>query len=702
MKHLNHLLLSAILLCCITKFSVGQNNYLISAPALKTLGTNQQLVLSNITSEATTARNQIVQVNLNALKSYPINVQLFDGETLTVTEERTSEQAAGFIWVGKNQSNTGRIILVSSGNNIVGSISVGTKIYGIRTLGEGTQAMIEINQNNYPNELCFKTDTASTQQNQSQNNQVGTNQTFSISSPGGFECNLRLLVAYTSSAASAAVSSGFGNIQSLILLAVEETNQSYINSNINHKVELAHIAAVSYTEGDFETDLNNFAGGSDGNMDEIYGLRNLYSADVCVFVVNNSTYCGLAKTIYTDNNPSQAFCEVHYNCATGNYSFAHEIGHLQGARHDPYVDNSTSPFASGHGYVKVSGLWRTIMAYNNECTASGVSCTRLQYWSNPNINSPVDGTPMGTTATHYNAAVLNGSTGKMKNYRVPSNDVYLDNITISGLGYADVIAKNTINVSNYTTQPGSIVRLRSGQSITIEPNTTIEGDFEATNEPVIDCCTNDIIPVVPNNATIPFQVCSGGGSQLCLGFNCATSYSFTIYNTLGQLIHQASGSISDNVACIWNGSGAASGYYYASVTASNGNQSISLSYTIFVFTASCKMAASNSSSNDSTNTTLSKSVSDLEQKENEFTLILYPNPVNHNATIEYSLPSATTVSLKVTNAFGQEIIKILDNKKLASGKYKANIDATFLSAGIYYYTLQTSEKQETKKFILIK
>lgn len=688
-----------VFLLSLTFISRGQNNFLITAPALKTLGTNEQQILNSITSEAITARHQIIQVNLDALKSSPINIQLFDGETLEVTEERTSQQPGGLVWVGKSQDNFGRIILVINGSEIVGSITVGIKIYGIRTLGDGIQVMIEITQSNYAGELCFQTDTTQQSQNQNQNNQGNSNQTFSVTSSSGFECNLRLLVAYTSSAASAAVSSGFGNIQSLILLAVEETNQSYINSNINHKVELAYIAAVSYTEGDFTTDLNNFAGGSDGYMDEIHSLRNLYSADVCVFIVNNSVYCGLAKTIYTDNNPAQAFCEVHYNCATGNYSFAHEIGHLQGARHDTYVDNSTSPFAYGHGYVKVSGRWRTIMAYNTECVNNGTSCTRLQYFSNPNINSPIDGTPMGTTSTNNVAYVLNSTTGKMKNYRVPSNDVYLDNITITGLGYADVIAKNTINVSNYTTQAGSIVHLRSGQTINMDANINIDGEFEATIEPVIDCCTNDIIPVVPDGSGIAFPVCSSGGSQLCLGFNCATSYSVTIFNIWGQQVAQSSGSVTDNVVCIWDGSGVPDGTYYAIVTVSNGSQNISLTYNILRLTANCRMAGSNETAVEGKDT---KQIADLEQKENEFTLILYPNPVNQIATIEYSLPSATTVSLKVTNAFGQEIIKILDNKKLERGKYKANIDATFLSAGIYYYTLQTSKKQETKKFILIK
>ena len=75
-----------------------------------------------------------------------------------------------------------------------------------------------------------------------------------------------------------------------------------------------------------------------------------------------------------------AFAAVHWDCATGYYSFAHEIGHLQSARHDIATDPSTSPYAYGHGYryePSSGSRWRTIMAYN--CTRS---CPRLNFWSN--------------------------------------------------------------------------------------------------------------------------------------------------------------------------------------------------------------------------------------------------------------------------------------------------------------------------------
>jgi hypothetical protein len=97
-----------------------------------------------------------------------------------------------------------------------------------------------------------------------------------------------------------------------------------------------------------------------------------------------------------------AFSIAARHCAVGNYSFAHELGHNMGARHDWYVDDAqNSPFQYNKGYVNVPGQWRTIMAYNNECQDRGGSCTRLQYWSNPDVQygGEAMGVPAGTSVS---------------------------------------------------------------------------------------------------------------------------------------------------------------------------------------------------------------------------------------------------------------------------------------------------------------
>ncbi|MCP5047648.1 MAG: hypothetical protein GY940_10785, partial [bacterium] len=55
-----------------------------------------------------------------------------------------------------------------------------------------------------------------------------------------------LLVVYTDGARSNA--GGTSSIEAEIDLAISETNQGYLNSGVNHRVNLVHTAEVNYTE----------------------------------------------------------------------------------------------------------------------------------------------------------------------------------------------------------------------------------------------------------------------------------------------------------------------------------------------------------------------------------------------------------------------------------------------------------------------
>jgi hypothetical protein len=216
---------------------------------------------------------------------------------------------------------------------------------------------------------------------------------------------IRVMVNYTAAAAAAA-----GNISSLIDLAVAESNQGYANSGVAITLQLASKSQVTYTEsGSFSTDLSRYRGTADGFMDSIHTTRNSTTADVGALLINNASACGLASGI--GSTASTAFVAVYWDCATGYYSFAHEIGHLESARHDPATDGTTSPYTWGHGYQYTgSPKWRTIMAY--DCSGG---CPRLNYWSNP--NNLYNGHPMGTTSTSNNARVLNDTRATVAAFR---------------------------------------------------------------------------------------------------------------------------------------------------------------------------------------------------------------------------------------------------------------------------------------------
>ncbi|MBW7886884.1 MAG: T9SS type A sorting domain-containing protein [Bacteroidetes bacterium] len=80
----------------------------------------------------------------------------------------------------------------------------------------------------------------------------------------------------------------------------------------------------------------------------------------------------------------------------------------------------------------------------------------------------------------------------------------------------------------------------------------------------------------------------------------------------------------------------------------------------------------------------------------------YPNPFNPSTKIDFSLTNAATISLKVYDMLGREIATLAQGT-YSAGVYNVNFDAKNISAGMYFYTLKTSDGfTQTKKMLLIK
>ena len=227
---------------------------------------------------------------------------------------------------------------------------------------------------------------------------------------------VQMLVVYTPAAVNAV--GGTSAMQALIGVSIAETNQGYVNSGVAHRVALAGTAEVSYSENGFnwETALGRLAGTSDGHMDDVHALRDSVGADQVTLIVNASQYCGLAYLMSTPSSSfaTNAFSLVYHGCATGYYSFGHELGHNMGSTHD-HANGAGGAFAHSYGYQSPTRAFRTIMAYN--CASGG--CSRVNYWSNPSVS--YGGQAMGVagagpTAAH-NAASLDQTASIVAGFR---------------------------------------------------------------------------------------------------------------------------------------------------------------------------------------------------------------------------------------------------------------------------------------------
>ena len=79
----------------------------------------------------------------------------------------------------------------------------------------------------------------------------------------------------------------------------------------------------------------------------------------------------------------------------------------------------------------------------------------------------------------------------------------------------------------------------------------------------------------------------------------------------------------------------------------------------------------------------------------------YPNPFNPSTMISYSIPQSSFVTLKVYDILGNEITTLV-NETRSAGKYEVRFDASELSNGVYFYTVNADNFTSTKKMLLMK
>jgi hypothetical protein len=98
---------------------------------------------------------------------------------------------------------------------------------------------------------------------------------------------------------------------------------------------------------------------------------------------------------------------------------------------------------------------------------------------------------------------------------------------------------------------------------------------------------------------------------------------------------------------------------------------------------------------------------DLKPVPKEFALHQnYPNPFNPITTINYDLPQQTYVNLMIYDILGREVVKLVSEETPAG--YQSviwntrNSFGTPVSAGIYFYQIQTKDFVKTRKMVLLK
>lgn len=298
------------------------------------------------------------------------------------------------------------------------------------------------------------------------------------------ECTLRVLIASTATARTQIAASGF-NLPTFAQVMVDEANLAYITSQIGITMELAVLIETTYTEllGDNHlTDVTRFRNGTNG-LDIAHTYRDMYQSDLQVLIRRNEGgIFGRVFEVPTGNSFNQAngYATVSVDGVTdGRFSFTHEVGHLQGARHE---NHDASP-NYGRGFVSGTGTnaWRTIMARTGAVTCTQLNSCRIGSFSNPNITGP-GGAAAGTTDRN-NARRLNETANTVNGYRQVPTTLFLQSETIPGNYVSNHLAKSRIDTNNNNIyyQNNSVGTMRAADEIIFKPGTFIEqgSDFRA-------------------------------------------------------------------------------------------------------------------------------------------------------------------------------------------------------------------------------
>ena len=367
---------------------------------------------AEVTKSPVVAKN-LATVEPLAPKKLVLN--LFDDVEFTGIVEHVEPTASGHaLWGKLDGVELGTMTLVVNGKVVVGTVRTLNGVYTIRTAGDGTYVIRQIDESSLPPPAEPLEGPLSRRDHHLLREPLGGPL---LPRDAGAEADdnplddgseIDVMVVYTPLAKQR--EGGRAAIEALIDLLVTETNQAYVNSGVIHRIKLVLSEEVDYTEdGDYDIDLRRLQRNSDGYMDHLHELRDLYAADLVHLVVGvrYPAACGVAPAV--GGGELRGFALTPFHC--GALAFAHELGHNMGLHHDRYVVGNPGRWAN-YGYVNQrafepdapeSSRWHTIMAYSDQCSDAGFSCQWLPYFSNP--EKTYNGDPMGVPADYPSTGV---------------------------------------------------------------------------------------------------------------------------------------------------------------------------------------------------------------------------------------------------------------------------------------------------------
>ena len=451
--------------------------------------------------------------------SLTITLNLFDDATYTGIIEHVETTDSGYAaWGSVEGVPLGTVTLVVNGDVIAGTVRSPLGVYDIGMVSDGSYIVSEIDESKLPRPA---EPPGADDEDEGPSGASGSSTSTATTTDDGSVVDV--MVVHTQKARHRA--GGDAAFRTRMDLWEAETNQALTNSGAIPRIDIVHLHETSYPSGSDTYDTRSrLSGTTDGYMDEIHALRDTYAADLVHFVdVEPDYFCGYAYYAVTRSpgqqptgDASLGFAITYLTC--GGLTFAHELGHNFGLYHDRYALSGNNPpsdaaYTYGVGYVNQrafdtgatsSSRWRTVMAYSRQCWDSLLNCPRVSYFSNPEINHPVSGHPMGIPATATTTGLLGPSDAQLA----------LDNTKSIVAAFRDSSSRCEFSLATSTAQATS-----SGGSFSVRVTTRDDCPWTAESRVWFLTVTGDTSHT--GSATTTFTVSENLGEERAGDINIA-------------------------------------------------------------------------------------------------------------------------------------------------------------------------------------
>ena len=79
----------------------------------------------------------------------------------------------------------------------------------------------------------------------------------------------------------------------------------------------------------------------------------------------------------------------------------------------------------------------------------------------------------------------------------------------------------------------------------------------------------------------------------------------------------------------------------------------------------------------------------------------YPNPFNPSTSIKYSIANDGFVNVSIFNLLGEKVVTLV-NTNMQAGSYEVNFNASQLTSGVYFYSIEAGSFKAVRKMLLMK